>query len=202
MTTALSGDKKPIAGSAPADSVAVPLCVDLDDTLVRTNVGTESFFAVLAKRKLGSLLAPGRAPLKQRLAELADLGPGAAALQRGASGLPARAESQGAAPRARDGRRFPHGARSGAASWAVRRGHRVRSHAQSGRKGQGGRAGRALRRQGLCLRRQPPPRSARLAGGAQQRPGQPVARGPRGSGEGRTRRSRIPRPVVDVRGQP
>jgi 4-hydroxybenzoate polyprenyltransferase len=75
MTTALSGGKKPIAGSAPADSVAVPLCVDLDDALVRTNVGTESFFAVLAKRRLGSLLMPGRTPLKERLGELADLDP-------------------------------------------------------------------------------------------------------------------------------
>jgi len=75
MTTALSGEKKPVAGSVPADSVAVPLCVDLDDALVRTSVSTESFFAVLAKRRLGSLLMPGRASLTTRLAEIADLDP-------------------------------------------------------------------------------------------------------------------------------
>jgi 4-hydroxybenzoate polyprenyltransferase/phosphoserine phosphatase len=76
MTTALSGDKKPIVGGVAAvDNVAVPLCVDLDNTLVRTNIGSESFFAVVARRRLGGLLASGRAPFKDRLAELAALDP-------------------------------------------------------------------------------------------------------------------------------
>ena len=75
MTTAMSGDRQSIGAPAPADYLAVPLCVDLDNTLARTNVNAESFFAVLAKRKLGNLFARGRAPLKQRLAELAALDP-------------------------------------------------------------------------------------------------------------------------------
>jgi 4-hydroxybenzoate polyprenyltransferase len=74
MTTALTGQTTAIAAPAPADSREVPLCVDFDNILVRTNLATENFFAVLSKRRLGGLFA-GHASLSQRLAELADVDP-------------------------------------------------------------------------------------------------------------------------------
>jgi 4-hydroxybenzoate polyprenyltransferase len=74
MTTAHRGEQGSVAGPAPAGSLAVPLCVELD-ALVRTGVGAESFFAVLAKRRLGGLLMPGGRPFREHLAAIASLDP-------------------------------------------------------------------------------------------------------------------------------
>lgn len=57
---------------------AVPLCVDLDGTLIRTDLLVESWFALLKHRLSMALLAPywalwGKAHLKARIAEQVDI---------------------------------------------------------------------------------------------------------------------------------
>jgi phosphoserine phosphatase len=64
--------------SAPAAS-SLPLCVDLDETLVRSNTLVENLLALAANPRLPQILAAlplsGRAAFKQRVARAASLDP-------------------------------------------------------------------------------------------------------------------------------
>ncbi|MDB6065757.1 MAG: UbiA family prenyltransferase [Pedosphaera sp.] len=64
-----------------AKESSVPLCVDLDGTLIKTDVLWESMILLLKERPLYLLMLPfwllrGRAHMKQRIASLTDLNPG------------------------------------------------------------------------------------------------------------------------------
>ena len=67
-----TGNKMPSATTSSADE-AIPLCVDMDGTLIRTDVLWESMALLLKRRPLDLLLAPfwllrGRANLKRQIA--------------------------------------------------------------------------------------------------------------------------------------
>jgi phosphoserine phosphatase len=64
----------PVQAPPPAPGAALPLCVDLDGTLVRTDTLAEGLLALAGDLRLGPLLgavAGGRAALKARVAEAA-----------------------------------------------------------------------------------------------------------------------------------
>ncbi|WP_325680981.1 UbiA family prenyltransferase [Rhodopila sp.] len=70
----------PMAPTAQVDMASMPLCVDLDGTLIRTDLLLESFVAVMAARPWLLLLVPlwllrGKAFLKSRLADRFELHP-------------------------------------------------------------------------------------------------------------------------------
>jgi hypothetical protein len=64
--------------SAHGNGSPVPVCVDLDGTLVRSDLLIESFLGLLKKRPWLTFVAPfwllgGKAALKQRIASRSDL---------------------------------------------------------------------------------------------------------------------------------
>ena len=69
-----------VAQALPAGTTAVPLCVALDGTLVRTDLLLESFLLLIKRNPLYLLLVPlwllrGKAALKAQIAARVDLNP-------------------------------------------------------------------------------------------------------------------------------
>ncbi len=67
--------------ATPATGALFPLCVDLDGTLIATDLLWESLFAMIRKRPMDLVRLPfwllgGRANLKRRIAERVVLDPG------------------------------------------------------------------------------------------------------------------------------
>lgn len=81
FTEAIIGSVKPVACkkmSDPKSSTKVPLVVDVDGTLLRTDLLLESAFALMAAAPQTSLmllvwLSQGKACLKRRVAERTDI---------------------------------------------------------------------------------------------------------------------------------
>ncbi len=79
-TNGYTGGAMEVAQALPAGATALPLCVDLDGTLVRTDLLLESFLLLIKRNPLYLLLVPlwllrGKAALKAQIAARVDLNP-------------------------------------------------------------------------------------------------------------------------------
>ena len=148
---------------ARSENNAIPLAVDLDGTLIATDLLWEGLFLLLRRNPLYLFLVPvwlmsGPARLKQEIAARVDIDPGRPALSRGAGRAAAR-RARGRPPH-RAGHRHAAQIRRGdrRASRRVRRGACDRRAPQFHVGEEMRRAGRRLWRRRLRLCRQQPPR--------------------------------------------
>ena len=146
-------------GQEPEDSssAGIPLCVDLDGTLIRSDL----LYEALARLSKGRVRPPDPGPplalegeggLQERGREPGGARTFLAPLQRAPGRIPPRREEPRTAPRPRHRLRRPVGGAGGRAPRALRRGDGKRRRDEPQRRDEGARARGALRRPGIRLR--------------------------------------------------